>query len=120
MVLHKAICPAAFAAGRAPRVTTGAHGSSDADRSPMDEVPRVMCAIVKDSIEGPDERGPGIRTWQDRRMAAIGQPTSGIAHDLNNFLTVVMLMTEALLDDLPSESPQHTMARGIRAATERA
>ncbi len=53
-------------------------------------------------------------------MAAIGRLTSGIAHDINNLLTVVMVMTELLLDDLPSESPQHAMAHDIRVATERA
>lgn len=53
-------------------------------------------------------------------MAAIGRLTPGIAHDINNFLTVVMVMTELRLDDLPSANPQHTGARDIRVATERA
>jgi two-component system, NtrC family, sensor kinase len=59
---------------------------------------------------------------QSRKMAAIGNLTSGIAHELNNPLNNIGITTEALLDDLDSLHKEtiKKMLEDIYAQTERA
>lgn len=42
---------------------------------------------------------------QQERLRALGQMASGIAHDINNAISPVMLYVESLLDDLPDIDP---------------
>jgi signal transduction histidine kinase/CheY-like chemotaxis protein len=43
---------------------------------------------------------------QQERLRALGQMASGIAHDINNAITPVMLYTESLLEGEPGLTPQ--------------
>jgi PAS domain S-box-containing protein len=59
------------------------------------------------------------RLRQSQKMEAIGALAGGIAHDFNNILFPIMGMSELLLQDLPSESPEHANARAIYSAGKR-
>ncbi len=52
---------------------------------------------------------------QAQKMEAVGRLAAGVAHDFNNLLTVVMGMTDLLLDDFPSDTPSHTDLQEIRS-----
>ncbi len=55
---------------------------------------------------------------QQERLRALGQMASGVAHDINNAISPVLLYTETLLDNEPGLSPRargylQTIARSI-------
>jgi signal transduction histidine kinase/ActR/RegA family two-component response regulator len=54
---------------------------------------------------------------QQERLRALGQMASGIAHDINNAISPVMLYTESLLEQEPNLSPR---ARGYLETIRRA
>jgi len=54
---------------------------------------------------------------QSQKMEALGQMTGGVAHDLNNLLTVVVVNLELVARGLKDESQQRRVAQAIHAAS---
>jgi PAS domain S-box-containing protein len=54
---------------------------------------------------------------QSQKMEALGQMTGGLAHDLNNLLTVVVVNLELVARRLKDESQKHRISQAIEAAS---
>ncbi|HUN97751.1 MAG TPA: ATP-binding protein [Bradyrhizobium sp.] len=54
------------------------------------------------------------------KMQAIGTLAGGVAHELNNALLPILILTRLLLDKLPENGTEHECARNIALAGERA
>lgn len=54
------------------------------------------------------------------RLQAVGRLAGGVAHEVNNMMTVVLGLSEFLLRDLPKTDPRHADVREISRAAERA
>ncbi len=76
-----------------------------------------LCSLSEDS-ENP--QSPLGQLISAERMNAIGQLAGGVAHDLNNFLTIILGYTEGLIDGLPTDSPLISEAEEILNAGLRA
>lgn len=57
---------------------------------------------------------------QAQKMEVLGHLASGVAHDFNNFLSVVMGYSEMIMDELSSGSEMHGLVQEIFHASERA
>jgi two-component system cell cycle sensor histidine kinase/response regulator CckA len=57
---------------------------------------------------------------QAQKMEAIGVLAGGVAHDFNNILSVVLTVSEMLIDDLPAGNPMRDELVEIKTAAERA
>jgi len=83
-----------------------------------------VIAIIRD-ITGKKRAEEMIRKSEERnrqveKFEAIGRLTSGLAHHLNNLMTVVTGYSELLLTQVPQGDPRHGEIVKIRAAGERA
>jgi two-component system, cell cycle sensor histidine kinase and response regulator CckA len=67
-----------------------------------------------------DRRRVEAELRQAQKMEAIGRLAGGIAHDLNNVLTVVRSFGEMALEDLDPSVPGHDFLRQVLKASERA
>jgi two-component system cell cycle sensor histidine kinase/response regulator CckA len=66
----------------------------------------------------PGAEPPDTPEQQARRMEALARLSGGIAHDLNNFLTVISGYTELALGRLPETDPLARPLREVRKAGE--
>jgi signal transduction histidine kinase len=57
---------------------------------------------------------------QSQKMEAIGRLAGGVAHDFNNFLTVIMTYVELAREGLPATDPRAADLEAVTAAAERA
>ena len=57
---------------------------------------------------------------QAQKLQALGQMAGGVAHGLNNFLTVISGYTELLLSKVPRSSPMHESVAQIKKAGDQA
>lgn len=95
--------------GRAPRVCLLA-----ASRNERADCIRV--ALMDETGRRTAER----TSLQTQKMEAIGRMAGGIAHDLNNLLTVVSVHDDFLLDAVPVEDPRREDLLAIRNALQQA
>jgi len=58
--------------------------------------------------------------FQAQKMEAIGRLASGVAHEFNNYLTVIMGNGQFLLSDLPPDDPRRLDAEEILSVAHRA
>ena len=96
--------------GRWVRVT--AQAMSDGDRAP-----RYAVCVLTDVTK---QRSAELRVQQVQRLEVAGQLAGGIAHEINNMMTVILGLTEFLArdDGLPA-AHQRDLA-GVRKAADRA
>ena len=87
-------------------------------------VPVSMRVTMLADVEPPQVLGilrdmqPALELRQAQKMEAVGRLAGGIAHDMNNILTVVMGYTELLLGGAP-EGPDANTLRGVLDAAGR-
>ena len=76
---------------------------------PLPESELLLLAVVEDVTEQRaierKLREQDAQLRQAQRMEAIGSLAGGVAHDFNNLLAVTMMFGQAILDDLPPDSP---------------
>lgn len=60
------------------------------------------------------------RLMKKEKMEALGTLAGGIAHDLNNALSPIMMNTDLILLDLPPENPSRSALETVRTAALRA
>ncbi len=84
------------------RLQRKAGGTADVEISARDLGDGRFQAIVRDISE---RRRLEEQLRQAQKMEAVGQLTGGIAHDLNNLLTVVLANSEMMADALPAGRP---------------
>lgn len=105
---------------------TGAPGQEG--RAPLtkplrgEEVAAVLGRLVR---EHPPGAAPPPDEWKDRlrfcqQMCLAGQVACGVAHDLNNLLTVLVGFSTCQLDALPEHDPRREAAEGIKRAANQA
>lgn len=87
-------------------------------------VPEGVCILSSDISERKRAQ-KAVQSLEDQlrhaqKMEAVGRLACGVAHDLNNIVTVVQLNCALLADVLPEESQAHDDLREIRKAGERA
>jgi signal transduction histidine kinase/ActR/RegA family two-component response regulator len=70
------------------------------------------------TVEAAKRSEAEARLFEGQKLQAIGQLAGGVAHDLNNMLSVIISSLEMLLDALPtgSEQSQTLVERSIEAA----
>jgi two-component system cell cycle sensor histidine kinase/response regulator CckA len=82
-------------------------------------VPAVRQAMLE--IDERDQRRQQeVQSIEGQKMDVIGQLASGVAHDFNNILAVIIGYCHLLRSDLAPDSPQLRYAEEIRHASERA
>jgi len=57
---------------------------------------------------------------EGQKMDVIGQLASGVAHDFNNILAVIMAYSDLIISDLAADNPLHAYTEEIRLASKRA
>jgi signal transduction histidine kinase len=83
---------------------------------PLD--PHGVLNVIRDAVARVREIGLAERR---ERLASIGSLAAGVAHDLNNVLTIVINETELIERQLPDRAePIRTGLQSIRASTQRA
>lgn len=88
--------------------------------APLIVLPLIL-GLLRDIQRGDREREQlHIRLQKAARMEALGTMAGGIAHDLNNILSGIIVYPDLLLLDLPPESPLRRDVEAIGAAGQRA
>ena len=79
--------------------------------------PDGMVVTIEDITE---RRALEAQLRQSQKMEVVGQLAAGVAHDINNVLTVIQGHTGLLLHAVPPESPYVRSLKQIAAASDRA
>jgi two-component system cell cycle sensor histidine kinase/response regulator CckA len=69
-----------------------------------------------------EARAGGLETQlqQAQKMEVIGRLAGGMAHDINNMLTIINGYSELLMEQLHSDDPRHALVREMASAGNRA
>lgn len=81
--------------------------------------PAVRRAMIEVE-ERADRRRLEAQFIEAQKMEVIGQLASGVAHDFNNILAIIMFSSELMTGDLGPDSPLRQYTEEIRLASERA
>ncbi len=76
-----------------------------------------VVVVVRDVTE---QRRLEAKLIQSEKMASVGQLAAGIAHEINNPLTVISANMEILREEIPSDNPLSESVELIGRASERA
>ena len=83
-----------------------------------------LAPAVRRAMQDVDERAERRRLEshfiEAQKMKVIGQLVSGVAHDFNNILAVIIGYSDLITSDLGNESPMRKYIEEIRHASERA
>jgi two-component system cell cycle sensor histidine kinase/response regulator CckA len=83
-----------------------------------------LAPAVRRAMQDVDERAERRRLEshfiEAQKMEVIGQLVSGVAHDFNNILAVIIGYSDLITSDLGNESPMRKYIEEIRHASERA
>jgi PAS domain S-box-containing protein len=88
------------------------------ERKRVEEQMRVLNLELKQHVV--ERQRLEAQFIEAQKMEAIGQLASGVAHDFNNILAVIMGNNELLRSELGPDSPLREYAEEIRHASERA
>ena len=98
----------------------GALYAEEATISPVRDAEGKVINYVAVKRDVTRERQLEAQMQQAQKMEAIGQLASGVAHDFNNILGVIIGYSDLLISDLDPESPFRNFVEEIQAAAERA
>ncbi len=84
--------------------------------------PAIMLTLQRDGSPGHDCPTAALEAaiFQAQRLASFGQLARAVAHDLNNYLSVILNYTSFVADGLPRQDPLREDVEEIRRAAERA
>lgn len=98
---------------------TGADGATERERVVIPEgasVDRVV-VLVRDVTE---QRWLETSLARSEKLASVGQLAAGLAHEINNPMTVISANAQVLREELPAEHPYYGSVMLIDRASERA
>jgi len=80
----------------------------------------VVRDITERKIAAQEKKTLEKQMWHSQKMESMGTLSGGIAHNLNNILSIILGNTEIAMDDVPEWNPARKNLTEIRNATLRA